>query len=426
MRQPRLLWPLFSLDLLLTVQGAFSLAEGQKFLSYVSRSIHKQPSNFTPSVCVICPCKGIDNGLEANLAALLDQDYPDYKVVFVIAQPDDPVRMTIERAIVGGPVPDKAKLIVAGLKPDRGEKINNLLSALATIDADRGVLVFADSDARPNRDWLRNLVQPLTTPGVGAATGYRWYVPVGGGFWSAMLSAWNGSVATTLGDHGRNFAWGGSTAITREVFNRAQIAEAWANAVSDDYALTRAIQNAGLKIVFVPRCLLASYESSSFRSLLEFTTRQVIITRVYRPAAWWVGMISHLLFVPGFFGQLGLITYTLAARFLSFAIHTGVLDVLKSSSWASSSHVLTMSIALGVIYVLGSLKGIQRLKAAMLALPSAKIGVLRCWWMLCLLWPLVSVLFLYNFSRSAMTRRIMWRGVLYELRSPSETVIIDR
>src|SRR5205085_5929221 len=138
-----------------------------------------------------------------------------------------------------------------------------------------------DSDARVTGDWLRSLVAPLGNEQTGAATGYRWYLPQHGGFFSALLSAWNGSVATTLGDHNRNFAWGGSTAILKKTFEKINVREVWANAVSDDYALTNVLQKNGLHINFVPRCLTISREDASLRSLLEFTTRQVIITRVY-------------------------------------------------------------------------------------------------------------------------------------------------
>jgi hypothetical protein len=62
--------------------------------------------------------------------------------------------------------------------------------------------------------------------------------------------------------------------------------------------------------------------------------------------------------------------------------------------------------------------------AAREALPQASREIIRIWWMYCLLWPLVSLLFLYNFWRSATTRRIRWRGVYYELRSPTDTIVV--
>jgi ceramide glucosyltransferase len=42
------------------------------------------------------------------------------------------------------------------------------------------------------------------------------------------------------------------------------------------------------------------------------------------------------------------------------------------------------------------------------------------------LWPVASLLFLWNAIAAAVSRRITWRGITYELKSPAETVILAR
>jgi cellulose synthase/poly-beta-1,6-N-acetylglucosamine synthase-like glycosyltransferase len=304
----------------------------------------------------------------------------------------------------------RSRLVVAGPVYGRSEKINNLFCAISVVSGDCEVLVFADSDARVPRRWLRALISRLDEPGIGATTGYRWYTNGSGGFWPALLAAWNGSVATTLGDHGRNFAWGGSTAIKRELFERIGVAGLWQNAVSDDYALTRAVQQAGLRVAYVPSCLVPTRHDATFSELLEFTTRQVIITRVYRPNVWRIGLASHLLFSLVFFGGLA-VAANAAAN--AAAPSGGVIGDMVSF------------LPIAIIYVLGSAKGSLRLTTAAAALPERRDEVWSQWWMFVLLWPLVSLLFVYNFLRSATTRRITWRGTSYELRSPTETIVIS-
>jgi ceramide glucosyltransferase len=415
----------YVLAALLILQGIISLLEGFRYLSYVRRSPAMPLPDFTPKACIIAPCKGLDRDLEENLRALFLQDYPDYEIIFVVASEDDPALPVIKRVIqahhpvsaiaVGSEAMSagtqarngsfnrcKAQVIIAGKNDTRSEKVNNLLAALDVVADDLEALVFVDSDARVATDWLRWLVAPLADEQTGAATGYRWYLPERGGFFSALLSAWNGSVATTLGDHNRNFAWGGSTAILKKTFKQIKVRDVWANALSDDYALTSVLQKNGLRINFVPRCLTISKEDATLRSLLEFTTRQVIITRVYNARLWWVGLVSQLLFNSVFFGGL----------------------IFASLNAVSSQFSLMAFTMLALIYALGSAKGILRLVAAREMLPQARREITALWWMYCLLWILVSLVYLFNFLKSAMTRRILWRGVLYEMGSPTETTVI--
>jgi len=43
-----------------------------------------------------------------------------------------------------------------------------------------------------------------------------------------------------------------------------------------------------------------------------------------------------------------------------------------------------------------------------------------------LLWPFASLLYLYNAIVAGFSRRVEWRGITYELKSPNEAVIISR
>lgn len=394
---------LYILLALLILQGLFSLIEGLKFRRFVLRSLHSVLNPFTPKVALIIPCKGAEPDLDRNLRALFRQDYPNYEIIFAIATANDTARPIIERAISENP--DRTtRLVIAGESDQRSEKVNNLLHAVRAAGDDCEAYAFTDSDAEADPDWLRSLTSGLSEPAVGACTGYRWYLPKSGGFWSALVSAWNGSIATSLGDNHRNFAWGGSTAILKEVFVRADVAEFWDKALSDDYALTSALGHAGYRISFAPRCLMTSRADFKLARLLEFTTRQVIITRIYRPKLWWTAFISHLLFCVVFSSGLGI------------AIYSGISGVYSSM----------LLILLGLIYLLGSAKGALRIIAVRAALKAHRDDITRLWWMFCLLWPLTSVLFLYNFFGSALTNQITWRGVSYELRSRTDTVVINR
>ena len=55
--------------------------------------------------------------------------------------------------------------------------------------------------------------------------------------------------------------------------------------MSDDFAMTYALEKAGKPALFCPECLAATLHPWTGKSLQEFTNRQMIITRVYSSAA---------------------------------------------------------------------------------------------------------------------------------------------
>ena len=85
-------------------------------------------------------------------------------------------------------------------------------------------------------------------------------------------------------------------AIRREHFEKLNISEKWRGVLSDDFTITRAMKEANLPIYFVPQALTVSVEDCTFKELLEFTTRQMKITRVYSPNLWISSFIGSFLF----------------------------------------------------------------------------------------------------------------------------------
>ena len=395
----------YVLAALVVLQSIMSLRGGVRYLGFFRRELGAPRSLYMPSASVFVPCRGVDQGLRLNLLALFRQHYPAYELVFVSDRADDPaleIARQLSRELEGETVA-RARFVVAGPAADSGQKVHNLLAAVAEADASSEVFVFVDTDARPRADWLRALVAPLADEGAGAATGYRWFLPAGGGLASQMRSVWNASIASALGANVRsNFCWGGSTALRRETFERLDMRERWRGTVSDDYALTRALQAAGLPIRFVPACLTASVEDCTFPELFEFTTRQLKITRVYAPHLWAFVLVSNLLFVAAFFGGLALAA-TRAALGLSF--------------------VWTLALV-SVIFLLGLWKAFFRLRAVALVLEEHHGRLRAGLWAHLLLWPVTAGVFLHNALAAALSRRIVWRGTEYELKSPTETEII--
>lgn len=385
--------------------GLSSLRGGIRFARYVRRQATGSVPGFTPFASVLAPCRGWEVGLRENIEALFRQEYPAYEIIFVTGAADDASVSMIEEVRKSEHNADRvpSRIVTAGAAIDCGQKVHNLSVALSRIDSRSEVIVFVDTDARPQADWLCSLVAPLANEALGAASGYRWFVPDKGGFASQLRSVWNASIASALGEReDKNFCWGGSTAIRKATFEKFKVRERWRGTVSDDFTLTRVLQEAKLPIRFVPACLVPSFGDCAFGELLEFTNRQLKITRVYAPHLWKPLLIGSLLFCAVFFGGIALVV----ARAL-----------LRLTYW------LPLVILL-MIYVLGAAKAYIRLKAV--AIPLKKYQVWNSLPAHLLLWPFASLLFLWNALAAAFSRRISWRGITYELKSPAEAVIISR
>jgi cellulose synthase/poly-beta-1,6-N-acetylglucosamine synthase-like glycosyltransferase len=337
------------------------------------------------------PCCGPEHGLASNLDALLGQAYPRFHMRFVVEGENDEAISAIAEARARRP--GRAELILAGAGQGRGQKVHNLLAAL-----DAGplpeVLVFADSDGRPESHWLGRLVAGLGKPGVGVASSYRFYRPTPLTSATLLRSAWNLSVLALLGDHDRNFAWGGSMAIRREVFDRAHVREAWRGALSDDYALTHAVRRTGLKVAFVPEALVGSEGPVGLGAVIGWAARQISITRVYWPALFRLAAVSSLC----------------STGFLVLALIVG----------GAAPLVLLLA-----VLALGAVSGALRAVALGRLATRWRGEVRRLLWAYALVSPLLALVTTFGVVRALASRRIEWRGRSYVMRSPSETLVLE-
>ena len=377
--------------------GIQSLLSGIRYAAYVRREMSRALPEFQPFVSVIAPGRGLEPGLADNLRPLLEQDYARYEVLFVFDRADDPATQVVDALCRG--FERMARTIIAGSATDSGQKVHNLRVAVTDVDPQSEVLVFVDTDARPEKNWLRNLVAPLADETLGASTGYRWFVPSKGGIASRLRGVWNASVASALGsDTAKNFCWGGSTALRRTTFERLRVAERWRGTVSDDFTITSVLKEAKLPIHFTPHCLVASVGDCDFKELFEFTTRQIKITRVYASNLWLPLLLGSSLFAIVFFGGL-------------------ILLILQIMQILSPSFLLPL--ALIIIFTLGATKSFVRWRAINPILNRDLLAHV-------FLWPIASLLYLYNAIVAGFSQRITWRGITYELKSPTEAVIISR
>jgi cellulose synthase/poly-beta-1,6-N-acetylglucosamine synthase-like glycosyltransferase len=375
---PIVLWLLVGPAIVLAF---LSLRGERKRARYVDQRLAEaeKPRDW-PRATVIVPVKGMDEGLRENLQSLASLDYPDYELVVSARTAAD---------IPPGVLPHNVK-VVLGSDEETGasEKIKNLIAGIKLVGKTSAVLAFADSDGRVPRGWLRALVAPLDREGVGASTGYRWYVPQPPDFWSLVRSVWNGAIVSGLGPGDCPFAWGGATAIRADLFTELKIQQKyWTTWVSDDYALAEAVHAAGLRIAFAPGAMVAATDHVTCRQFFRWAQRQMTITRVFKPALWRTGLIAHFVYCIGMAAVIGA---SVAGN--------------RLAEWALLAQLSP-----------GMLKGTNRAVLAKAELPEFKAWFDRHGWVHAIWVPFVTWIWLVTLLSAAFNHAIEWRGKLYYL-----------
>ncbi len=393
-----------ALAVLSLLEALHSFSQGRRLAGRFRDAAGDLPA-FAPTVALILPFKGVDPGLDENVRAFLKQDYPEFRILFVTGTLDDPAVPVVERVRASYPGVDAA-LLVAGIAKRRGQKVHNLLHALDHLrDTDR-VVALGDSDIRPGPRWLRDLVAPLGDPSVAVSTGFRWYLPIDGRLVSWLRSMWNAGILGLFAGDRAPFAWGGALALRRGTLDAFEVGEAWRGAVSDDYALSRAVLRRGGRIRFEPRCLSFTHENCTLRQLLEWSHRQLAVTRVYEPSLWRLGLVSEVVNGVAFWGGI--------------AVGAAQLAVMGAALPVAA--VLTL---VGAIYTLRCAKSRLRVRAVISLFPEHRSALERRLWAYTLLGPLTSLVTLLAFVRTLVSTDIEWRGMKYRMLSPTRTKVLE-
>ena len=359
--------------------AALSLGGERKRAAYVARRL-SEASEYLPPASVIVAVKGEDEGLRQNLAALAALDYPDYELLVVARTAAD---------IPPDVLPARIKIVLAhGTGRHTAEKVQNLQAAVKATRRRSQIFAFADSDGRVTRRWLRALAAPLAEPGVGAATGYRWFIHVPPTFWALMRGVWDAVVAGTLGPGDNRFAWGGAMAIRKETFLAARVAEHWNNTLSDDYALSAAVHAAGGTIAYAPGALVPGLDHITAARFFRWMRRQLAMARVYNPRQWWPGLIAHIIYCAG----------------------------MAASVMAAAKGYRLAGLALLAQLLPGMWKGFNRARLAKAALPEYEAWFRRHAWVYAVWVPLATWVWLAGLAASAFANTIEWRGYRYRLK----------
>ena len=247
--------------------------------------------DYTPSVSILKPVRGVDFGSYENFISFCRQDYPDYEILFAVNDDADLAAPVIRRIIAEFPE-RRIRLLVGAEHLGANRKINKL--ARLAREAQNEVLVLTDGDVRVGPRFLRAVVAPLVDRKIGAVTCfYRGIAEKNLGaeieavgtssdfFAGVLMAGWT---------EGITFALGASIATTREWLGKMGGFEAIAGTLADDYELGNRIAEAGGEVVLSLEAVWTMYPAQTLRSFWDHQVRWARTVRLCRPLSY-VGLL---------------------------------------------------------------------------------------------------------------------------------------
>jgi len=354
-------------------------------------------SGATPPVAIVVAVKGHDIEFDGFLAGVFAQDYPAFRIIFGVETADDEAVPAIERYRAA--YPGRVTLVAAGRADNESQKITNVRAALPELTPADEVLVFADADIWPQRDWLRRVVGPLMRGEADAVSAYPWLIAYDHRFSTLLLMCISAGVATAPRHPSWDSAWGGVMGITHARFDELGIAEAWRGAMSEDLQLTRRVQKG--KGVLAPRELLmrTPIVTNGMAHIVDQARRWYMLVRVHAPLTYGIAVVVTT------FNAVG---WLVAAYAALAGAPTGIT-------------VFFVAIALAILRTVA--------RAALVARLWGRSGLAENRWFLLFDWamtPVATIASAILAWSSLRMRRTTWAGTTYEVRGPQHIRIIAR
>ena len=356
----------------LAVYAGLSFFRWKKRLPPLDRS-------YAPPISILKPVRGVDREAYENFSSMCELDYPEYEIVFAVAERDDPVIGLIRK--LQDAFPGRSIRLIEGVEQVGNCRKTNSLCRLVK-EAKYELLVINDSDVRVDKDYLWDVVAPFSDPKVGVVTALFRSKTSGGiaADVDAVGVPTDASANTLLAwKFGRiDFALGWTMAITKERLAEIGGFEALINMHSDDFALGNEVAKKGYRVELMRNPVWMVFPQESIGQFLAHELRWLIQLRNLR-----------------LMGYLGM--------FLTFGFAWLLLVVAIASSWKIVVAYLAAyaALRLSVAWVIG---------VWVLEDPTVRR---RPWLAL-----VRDALNLAVYFASFFSNKVEWRGVPYKLRGP--------
>jgi ceramide glucosyltransferase len=259
------------------------------------RLVRKLPTRndaFAPPASILKPVRGVDRDAYENFASFCRLNYPEYEMIFAVADLDDPAIPVIEKLQRDFPQ-RQIRLVTSIERLGENNKVNNLCRLVK--EAKYDLLVMTDTDVRVGPNYLHEVAGPFADPAVGGVTSF--YRCTGGGTLAAdldILGMCTDSVPSALVARrleGKvQFAFGWTMATTKKHLAEIGGWEAMVNYHSDDFELGNRIARRGYHVELMREPVWMVFPEENLGQFLTHELRWSIGLRNVRPAGY-AGMI---------------------------------------------------------------------------------------------------------------------------------------
>jgi ceramide glucosyltransferase len=339
-------------------------------------------SSHFPPVSILKPVRGVDCEAYENFASYCVLDYPEYELIFAVADSDDPAVPLIEKLQTDFPG-CSIRLIKGAKRIGANSKVNSLCRLVE--EAKYDLVVMSDSDVRVDADYLKAVVPPFADPQVGAVTAFCRCI-TGGGVAADLdalgmyLDSAPGALVARMLEGKMQFAFGWTMATTKRHLSEIGGWEAMANYHSDDFELGNRIARRGYTVELMPRPVSMVFPRETIGQYFQHELRWSIGLKNVRPIAYRWLLLTHGL--PG-----ALLAATAAAR----------------AGWdgIAAAHIIAyLTLRLGLAWTTGSWGLGDRSTAK------------RLW-----LAPLRDAITFIVWVGGFFSKKITWRGLVYHVKN---------
>lgn len=245
-------------------------------------------TSFKPPISILKPLCGMDPHAYESLRSHCVQDYPEFEIIFGVADSNDEIIPAVRKLIAEFPqVP--IKLVQCPQRLGSNLKVSNLIQMLPS--ARHEFLVINDSDIKVPGDYLYRVIAPLEDSSVGLVTCL--FRAVAGNSLGSKLEALGissdfvpGVLCARRLEGGIRFGLGSTLAFSRQALDKIGGLTTLADFLADDYQLGYRMYQAGFRVEFAD-CIVDHYlPEYSFGAFLQHQLRWARTVRASRPGGY--------------------------------------------------------------------------------------------------------------------------------------------